>query len=177
MGVGKMNQTPYHVESLGFGALVTPNTMDLMRRLILDSLKNYEVRNWAEKIIGYASNDFEKAEKIFNFVVNHSRYVLDPVNLEMLKSPIISLQTIEVGGSPALDCDDATILIGALVMSVGIPYALRAIGFNNEYSHVYGLIYIKDRGWVPADFVLAKRGKNLGDEASGVTRIKDLEVA
>ncbi len=99
------------------------------------------------------------------------------MGLELLKTPPVSLQQIEVGGSPALDCDDATILIGSLIMVIGIPYALRAVSFNNdEYSHIYGLVYIKDRGWIAADFVIGKHGGYIGDEPKEVTRIKDMEV-
>ena len=167
---------PVRIEHLGFGAIVTPNTMEKMRQIILASIRNYQVRIWAERIIEFAPDDFEKAEKIYNFIVNNCRYVQDPVGLEMLKTPIVSLQTIEVGGSPALDCDDATILIGSLVMSIGIPFALRAVAFNEEYSHVYGLVYIKDRGWVASDFVIGKKGGYLGDEPTGITQIKDMEI-
>jgi len=167
---------PVRFEGLGFGSMVTPNTMEKMRQIILDSIRNYQVRQWAENIIEFAHDDYEKAEKIYNFVVNNCRFVQDPFGLELLKTPPVSLQTLQVGGNPALDCDDATILIGSLVMSIGIPYALRAVAFNDEYSHVYGLVYIKDRGWVAADFVVGKKGGYLGDEPQGITRIKDMEV-
>ncbi len=167
---------PARIEHLGFGAIITPNTMEKMRQIILASIRNYQVRLWAERLIEFAPNDFEKAEKIFNFIVNHCRYVQDPIGLELLKTPPVSLQAIEVGGSPALDCDDATILIGSLIMAIGIPFALRAVAFNEEYSHVYGLVYIKDRGWVPCDFVIGKKGGYFGDEPTGITKIKDMEV-
>ena len=167
---------PVRIESLGFGSIVTPNTMEKMRQIILDSLRNYQVRLWAERLIDFAPDDFEKAENIYNFVVNHCRYVQDIVGLELLKTPIVSLQQLEVGGSPALDCDDATILIGSLIMAIGIPFALRAVAFNEEYSHVYGLVYAKDRGWIPADFVIGKKGGYMGEEPEGITRIKDMEI-
>lgn len=171
---------PVRIESLGFGAIVTSNTMDRMRRIVLASIHNYYVRLWAEKIIDFASEDYSKAENIYNFVVNNCRYVQDPVGLELLKTPVVSLQLIEVGGSPAVDCDDASILLASLAMSIGIPSALRAVSSEprsfDEFSHVYVLFYIKDRGWVPADFVVAKKGGYLGDEPEGITKIKDMEI-
>jgi len=168
---------PIRIESLGFGAIVTSNTMEKMRQIILASIRNYQVRLWAEKLIDFGPDDFSKAENIYNFIVNNCRYVQDPVGLELLKTPPVSLQTIEVGGHPALDCDDATILIGSLIMSIGIPFALRAVSFNDdEFSHIYGLVYIKDRGWVATDFVAGKKGGEIGDEPQGITRIKDMEV-
>jgi hypothetical protein len=166
---------PTRIEPLGFGSIVTPNTMKKMCQIIAESIHDYRVRVWAEKLVGYSSDDLSIAESIYYFIVNHCRYVKDPVGLEMLKFPMVSLQQIEVGGSPALDCDDATILIGSLLMSVGIRYALRAVSFNEEYSHVYGLAYL-DKKWTPIDFVLGKKGGEFGLEPPGITRIKDMEV-
>ncbi len=173
---------PVRIESLGFGSIVTPNTMEKMRQIINASIRNYYVRVWAEKLIEFAPDDYSKVENIYNFIVNHCRFVKDPVPLEMLKTPTVSLQMIEAGGFPAIDCDCATILIGSLVESIGIPYAIRAVALAdsdvgpNEYSHVYGLFYIKDRGWTPIDFLVGKKGGYLGDEPTGITKIKDLEV-
>jgi hypothetical protein len=150
--------------------------MEKMKQLILLSLRNYSVRLWAEKIVDFSPDDYSKVESIFSFVVEHSRYVQDPVGLELLKSPEVSLQVIEVGGYPALDCDDATILIGSLIMSVGIRYALRAVSFNGEFTHVYGLAFVREQGWLPLDFVVAKRGGEIGGEPQGVVKIKDMEV-
>ncbi len=178
MPLSTFNQSIQHtkIEPLGFGDIVTPVTMEKMKELIQGSLRSYYVRRWAERIIDFAESDFNKSETIFNFVVNHCRYVHDPVGLELLKTPNVSLELIEVGSSPAIDCDDAAILIGSLNMSIGIPYALRAVSFDDEYSHVYGLVYIKDKGWIPADFVLGKKGGYLGDEPIGITKIKDMEI-
>ena len=167
---------PIRFEDVGFGSIVTPNTMALMKNIINASVRSYYVRRWAEKITEYADDDYSRAEAIFNFIVSNSRYVPDPVGMELLKSPEVSLQLIEVGHQPAMDCDDSAILMGALAMAVGIPYALRAVSFNEEYSHVYGLVRIKERGWIPIDFVVGKKGGNFGDEPEGIVAIKDMEV-
>ncbi len=165
------------LESLGFGSIVTPNTMELMRRIIVDSIRSYYVRRWAEKIVDFAPDEYSKAETIFDFIVSKCRYVQDPIGLELLKTPQVSLELIEVGDSPAIDCDDATILIGALTESIGLPYALRAVSFNNdEFSHIYGLVKIAEKGWIPMDFVVGKKGGYMGDEPQGITRMKDMEV-
>lgn len=163
-------------EEVGFGSIVTPNTMAIMRRIIIDSTRDYSIRQWAEKITGYAGDDYEMAEAIFNFVVSNCRYVPDPVGMELLRVPQIPLQIISVGDQPALDCDDATILIGALTMAVGIPYALRAVSFNEQFSHVYGLVNIKERGWIPVDFVVGKHGGEFGEEPKNILAIKDMEI-
>lgn len=176
MELSQQANQPIAFGDLGFGAIVTSNTMEIMKQIIIASIHSYYVRKWAEKIVDFAEGDYSKCEAIFNFVVSNCRYVQDPVGIELLKTPIISLNLIETGDSPALDCDDAAILIGSLVESIGIPYALRAVSFNEDFSHVYGLCYIKDRGWIPADFVVGKREGYFGDEPQGITKIKDMEV-
>ncbi len=168
---------PVRIDSLGYGPIVTTNTMQLMKNIILSSIRNFYIRSWAERLIDHEVDDYERVRSIYNFIVNHCRYVQDPVGLELLKTPIVSLQLIEAGGSPAIDCDDAAILIGSLVMAIGIPYALRAVNFNHDdFSHVYGLVYIRDHGWVPVDFVVGKKGGYIGEEPEGITQIKDMEV-
>jgi len=168
---------PVRFESLGFGGLVTSNTMDRMKQIIVNSLRSYYIRRWAEKIVDFAPDEYSKAETIYDFIVSKCRYIQDPVGLELLKTPQVSLQLIEVGDSPAIDCDDATILIGALVESIGLPYAIRAVSFNNdEFSHIYGLVKIIEKGWIPMDFVVGKKGGYMGDEPQGITRMKDMEV-
>lgn len=155
---------------------MTGNTMNLMKQIINASIRKYYVRRWAEKIVDFAEDDYSRAEAIFDFVVSYCQYVQDPVGIEMLRTPIVSLQLIEVGDSPALDCDDATILIGSLLESIGIPFALRAVSFNNdEFSHVYGLCRVRNT-WTPIDFVVGKKGGEFGEEPTGIRKIKDMEV-
>jgi transglutaminase-like putative cysteine protease len=52
------------------------------------------------------------------------------------------------------DCDDMTILLGAMLMSTGHPVRLALVGFRPDQPHVYSHIYpeVNVRGrWTPID--------------------------
>lgn len=177
-GISSQSQYKISFESLGFGEkIVTINTMNRMAQMINMGMRSFYVRRWAEKIILGTTTDYDKAEAVYNFVLNHSVYVKDPTDLEMLKGAEVSLQLIQVGDYASIDCDCASILIGALIKSIGLRYALRAVAFNNEseFTHVYGMVYAED-GWTPMDFVVGWKGGKMGEEPGAITSIKDMEV-
>lgn len=165
---------PSQIRSLGFGDAVTSNTMVMMKDLINRSLKNYYVRRWAEKIVDGITDDDEKVYAIYNFIYTNTRYLRDPYGLELLKSPEVALELIDVGERPALDCDDLCILSLSLLKSIGFPVALRAAGYdpNEPFSHVYGLVRVKGK-WTPIDLV---KGQGPGWEPPGKIMVMDMEV-
>ena len=179
-GISDLSDQPVRIEPLGFGSVVTVNTMEKMKQIIISSIHEYYVRLWAEKIVDFADDDYSKVESIYNFIVNHCRYLHDPVGLELLKTPKLSLQLIESGGSPAIDCDDATMLIGALIMSVGFLTLSGQYPLMKSILTFMGWHILKDQGigngWLPIDFVMAKKGGELGQEPPGITKIKDMEI-
>jgi transglutaminase-like putative cysteine protease len=153
---GQAISKPVKILDLGSGIEVTYNTMKLMADMINKSARNYYVRRWAEKIIENAGeNDFSRAKAIYDFLDTHVKYVKDPYGIEMLKSPIISLQLLDAGDIPSLDCDDMVILSLSLLKSIGFRVGMRAVSYTPEkvYTHVYGLVYIQPYGWFPFDLV------------------------
>ncbi len=167
---------PVSFGSLGVGEEVTTNTMQKMAAIINWGVHQYYVRRWAERIVQDSEgDDFSRVNAIYEFLARATRYVKDPVNLELLKGPEVALKLIEVGEVPMLDCDCLTILSGSLIKSIGIPFALRATGYKNDgiLTHVYGLAKLSDEGWVPFDLV---KIMGFGWEASGIIRLTDVEV-
>jgi transglutaminase-like putative cysteine protease len=162
---GQAISQPVRFQSLGSGSEVTPRTMELMRKIINDSIRNYYVRRWAEKIIEKAGeDDLSKVQAVYDFLDSHTRYVKDPEGFELLKSPVVSLQLLDAGDIPALDCDDLVILSMSLLKSIGFRVGMRAVSYTPEkiYTHVYGLVYVKPYGWIPFDLV---KHLGLGNEA------------
>jgi len=103
--ISKQVNHPVRVEFLGVGEEVTPNTMNKMKDIINSSIKDYYVRRWAEKIVENAGkDDYIKVDFIYNFLVSHVKYLKDPHHVELLKTPKVSLQLLEVGETPSLDC-------------------------------------------------------------------------
>jgi len=168
------SRQPVRIEGVGFGDEVAPNTLQKMKDLINSSIRNYYVRRWAEKITEQASNDTERIHDIYHFLATRTRYLKDPPDLELIRTPPVSLELIEHGEIPALDCDDLTVLSLSLLKSIGFPVALRASSYlpDKVLVHVYGLVRVNSR-WVPFDLV---KRMGPGWEAPMATRIMDMEV-
>jgi transglutaminase-like putative cysteine protease len=60
------------------------------------------------------------------------------------------------------DCDDMAVAFAALVGSVGMPYGFRTVGVDpldmNQFTHVYCVVHLDGRGWVPADPMFGDKG-------------------
>jgi transglutaminase-like putative cysteine protease len=89
-------------------------------------------------------------EAVFRFVKRHVRYVRDGVELDTYRSP---LRTLEVNGG---DCDDYTILLGALLRAIGFPVKLRIIRTRGapDWNHIYLLVAADPKrggDWMPLD--------------------------
>jgi len=84
-----------------------------------------------------------EARALFRFVQNNIRYIREPI--EGLQTPEATLQ-LRAG-----DCDDKTILLGALLIATGARVKLVAGGHaRGQYSHVWLRASIRGR-WVPMD--------------------------
>lgn len=174
-GIG--NQ-PVKYVNLGFGSLnISMNTLALMKSAILQSAKNPVVRRWAEKIVEGvpAKDEWAEAEAVYHFVQNHSRYVKDPTNVEMLQSPLVAFDYWEKGQVWQGDCDDMTILALSLLSSIGYHTALRAASYSPSkvLGHVYGLVQLYGE-WMPIDEI--QPGAYVGWEKTPNTKQIDFPV-
>lgn len=98
-----------------------------------------------------------------HFVRDKIRYVRDPRDSEMVQTPARTL-TIAAG-----DCDDKSVLLAAMLLSMGFP-VLRfvAMGFKGGmYSHVLPEVLLGTR-WIAAETILP--GKEPGWYPPDVTR-------
>ncbi len=166
------------LEPLGFGQVITSNTLQKMKRIVNDSIRNYYVRRWAEKMVENTpedGSDTTRVHAIYDYLATYTRYLKDPWGLELLKTPLVSLQLLDIGETPSLDCDDLTILAMSLLKSIGFRVGFRATSYrpDKKFSHVYGLVKIKGIGWVPFDLV---KKPGVGFEPPAPTNIYDMEV-
>lgn len=75
-----------------------------------------------------------EAEAIQNWVRNNIRYTRDPHGVETLQTPEVTLKELQG------DCDDHSVLVGALLSAVGHPVRYRAVSLKQYPSalcHVY----------------------------------------
>jgi transglutaminase-like putative cysteine protease len=134
----------------GFGG--TQATVRRMISLIREGAKDFYVRQRAIDVlfaIGVPPKDYlGEIGAIFRFVQGHLRYTRDPHQTEVLHSArrLLSLR--------AGDCDDHTILLGAMLKSIGHPVRIVLTGPDPKrprlFSHVY--LEVEHRGeWIPLD--------------------------
>lgn len=169
-----INTHPMRRESLGSSDTVSENTMLLMAKIIKESSENPYVRRWAEYIIEKIPRDpYQRISAIFQYLQNHTQYEHDISSIELIRTPPVSLQLMEVGDTPVLDCDDYVVLSLSLLKSLGYKVAMRAAGYKtSELTHVYGLVNIGN-SWVPYDLT---QSWGMKYEPPGAVSMKTMEV-
>ena len=124
----------------------------LIGRLIADGAKDFCVRQKAIEIFrrcGVRPKDhWGEIRALFECVRNNIRYTRDIFEVETLHTARRMLD-LRAG-----DCDDMTILLGAMLKSTGHPVRLCLAGFQRGFPHLYSHIYPEvrlGRHWVPID--------------------------
>lgn len=142
------------IENIPSGFHGTARTIEKMHELIRNGMTDLSIQKIADAIVlrgpKIHDRDYdEKARRIFNFVKDYVRFERDPFGIELLQDAIITLNR------RAGDCDDHVCLNAALLGSLGFPFAIKTIKADsarpNEFSHVYLVVNIPKRGWVPFD--------------------------
>lgn len=139
----------YNLAEIPTGESGTDATVRIITRLINGSLKRPGIRFNAISIIKQAAvpnhDQAAAAVALYNFVKSTIRYLPDPIGVETVQDPEITIKLA------AGDCDDHTVLLGALAMSVGIPVRFHVLGFHrDDFKHIYPELQV-DGQWVPAD--------------------------
>ena len=130
----------------------THKTIQHVQALIRQGVKDFYVRQKAIDILfdrGVRAKDYlGEIKALFEWVQQNVRYTKDPFRLEVLHSAkrILELR--------AGDCDDMTILLGAMLESIGHPIRLVIVGPTpvrpDLFSHIYLEVYYKGK-WIPLD--------------------------
>lgn len=77
-------------------------------------------------------------QAILQWVHRKVRYVADPTKHELLHDPRLLARAVALGKYVYGDCDDMSMYIGAMLLSVGLHPSFRAVGYNHKpLSHVY----------------------------------------
>jgi transglutaminase-like putative cysteine protease len=121
-------------------------TLEKMREFVNHGKKQPVIREKATALTQNLEQKNYLAEiaALHQFVRDEIRYVRDPANVEMLHWPERVLEQRHG------DCDDKSVLLAALLESIGHPTRFVAVGFRNpnEYSHVFVDTYYRpSRGW------------------------------
>jgi hypothetical protein len=130
----------------------TRTTAAHVARLIRDGAGDFYVRQKAIDILmdrGVPAKDYlGEIDALFRWVQRHVRYTKDPFRIEVLHSARRMLE-LKAG-----DCDDMTIVLGALIKSVGHPVRIVLTGPDPLRPDLFSHIYLEARHhdqWIPLD--------------------------
>ena len=136
------------IKKLGNGIQGNIDTIEVMKRMAREYSRHDLVKRLATNILHYKNipshNYLEEARAIGEFVKTHIRYVKDPVGTESLQAPDMMIRMMKDAGYAMGDCDDMSLLIAALLMSIGIRPAFRAVKYKASsptYNHIYVVVY------------------------------------
>ena len=121
------------------------------------SLLNYRTEDGADWEIPELDHMGE-LERLYGWTAANVRYTGDVSGFDTFQR---ALRTIELGIG---DCDDMTILLGAMALGIGYPVRLRVTDSSGSWDHIYPLIGVPGddpREWIAADLA---SGQPLGYE-------------
>jgi transglutaminase-like putative cysteine protease len=152
-----------------FGKKPLDETIDGMVNVLdKERLNPYVIHVARSMILDIEShNTTDEIERIFTFVRDGVRYTKDPLDIEYLVYPSLLIERIlesikdyQSGKNKKFvqyasgDCDDHTLLLCCLLLSVGIPCKAKVISQDkkSDYHHIYVIAFdeIKNR-WIPLD--------------------------
>lgn len=149
----------------------SPQTVAVIIKSAIEAQNHYIVRQLVEEICkDIRSKDYlSEILAIGHFVSSKTRYMRDPLTVELVKAPWIVIKEIYDGGTPNLDCDDMTALLAALLLSVGCRVRVVTAAFKNtfykgqrQYSHVFVQAYEpKTKTWITVDPVAGEKTKSM----------------
>jgi Transglutaminase-like superfamily len=130
----------------------TRKTVALIAQLVREGAMDFCVRQTAIGILrrrGIRAKDYPgEIRALFDWVQRNVRYTRDIHRVELLHTARRMLQ-LRAG-----DCDDMTILLSAMLKSIGHPVQLALVGFNPKRKWLFTHIYLEAycRGdWIPLD--------------------------
>ena len=108
---------------------------------------NLKITAKAQSITSNCTNVYEKAVKIYDFVIRHLRYAVQDEERG-------ALWALDNGAG---DCSEYSYLFVALCRAVGIPARIEAgfvfhyVGETTEDGHMWTEYFLENYGWVPVD--------------------------
>lgn len=124
-------------------------TLEIMARLVRAARVSPGVRNTAISLTRSVANEdfFGEISELHCFVRDQIRYVGDVNDVETLQTPE---ETMRVGAG---DCDDKSVLLAALLESIGHPSRFAAVAFAPDaFEHVLVETRLGSDGkWIPLE--------------------------
>jgi hypothetical protein len=148
----KPGEPKISLKGISKGYLGTRKTLEHIQVLIRQGVKVFYVRQKAIDILlarGVRPKDYlGEIKALFEWVQQNVRYTKDPFKVEVLHTARRMLE-LRAG-----DCDDMTILLGAMLEAIGHPIRLVIVGPDPTRPHFFSHIYLEANykgKWIPLD--------------------------
>lgn len=133
----------------------TRTTLNLMREYARASVRHPQqiIRQQAERLVEHLPprDWLGQIMALHAFVRDNIRYLRDPVGVERVAMPEV---TLEIGQG---DCDDKATLLAALLESIGHPARFVALAFNGQgFSHVLVETAVSNGAWMPLETIIQR---------------------
>ena len=121
------------------GAAGIVQTLGIMRSMTNQAITHPLIRQYAARATEHVprGNQKEAALAIGEWVRARVRYVPDPLNNEHLTNPATMIEAIDKGKKVFGDCDDMSMLVAAMVKSIGMRPTFHGVGRGARFHHVY----------------------------------------
>lgn len=135
--------------SLDSGPRGTVDTLRAMEQLALAGSRQADVIRAAQNAARRARerDDRGTVAALLADVRSRMRYTPDPLDVELVKAPSVSIQGSNLYGVEPMDCDDASTLLASYLGAVGIPWEFTVVSADparpREWSHVYVTAHTK----------------------------------
>lgn len=122
----------------------TEQTVELMRQVVRAGLQDPLVWQTARRIYPCSiyGDDLDQVKKVFAWVKKNIRFMRDPYGQETVSTPERTLK--QTFG----DCDDITVLMGALLGSLGYRTRIVTVASHphtEQFTHVYLEVMVRGR--------------------------------
>jgi hypothetical protein len=109
------------------------DTLENMKRIAIRD--SYQVKELAFDLMGRSTE--ETARNLWEFIRENLHYKLDTEGIEELRTPSRTLH------DRIFDCDDATILISAVLLNLGINHEYRITAYKKKgkFTHIYPVAF------------------------------------
>ena len=140
---------------LGHGTSDADQILHTLSTLMFEYGVDPEIRRFTTSLFGACGHDDRSCQfkAVTDFVMDHVRYVRDPLAVEYVRSPNAMLKEFKEFGMANGDCDDQVLFTGSMLFSVG--FDVRPIGLNlytrDYYDHVALQVMRDDGNWVSFD--------------------------
>jgi transglutaminase-like putative cysteine protease len=148
-----------------------PQTVQSIISASLAAQDHMQVRELAERICReLRSKDYlSEALAIYHYVVANTRYTRDPTTIELVKAPYRIIDELLGDERPMIDCDDMTVLIVTLLLSLGHRVRVVTAAFANQfykkerqYSHVFAQVWEPHSNtWITLDPVAGEHTRQM----------------